>query len=101
MSIFGGEHNPAAILDNVEVSDIKRLYLTTQYSYADLANNFKVSRATIAGVLSGRYWREYLTESEEQELRRVREDRRIHKRKRGRLARVAFQLRRSNGNGRS
>ena len=76
------EYERTAVLDNDEVSDIKRFYLTTQWSYADLAYKFGVSRATIAGVLSGRYWRSTLTESEDQDLRRVREDRRIHNRDR-------------------
>jgi hypothetical protein len=69
------QNERTAILTDEQVSAIKDLYLTGRYSFSDLAHSFKVSRATIGGVLSGRYWRRGLTEQEQEALAQMRLER--------------------------
>ena len=71
-----GEANGFAILNEEKVCAIRQRYLTGDYSFADLAAAFKVSRATIGGVLTGRYWRGSLTEAEAEALAQMRAQRR-------------------------
>jgi hypothetical protein len=71
-----GEENGFAILNEEKVYAIRQHYLTGDYSFADLALAFKVSRATIGGVLTGRYWRRSLSECEEEALAEMRAERR-------------------------
>ena len=70
------ERGGTAILNDEEVCEIRSQYLTGNFSFADLALAFGVSRAAIADVLTGRYWRELLREGEAQALAAMRINRR-------------------------
>lgn len=53
-----GEDNGNSKLTAAQVRKIHRLWATKRFQRDALARMFKVSRQTIAGVLSGRVWRQ-------------------------------------------
>jgi hypothetical protein len=70
-----GEQNGASILRDEQVTLIRQLYLSGEWSYVELAQKFSVTKGTIQAVLSGKNWAWNLTAEEAELLRQVREER--------------------------
>ena len=82
-----GEHNPRAILSPEAVKEMRQLYLTSEYSYAELALGFGVEKTTVQQIINGERWDHLLEPGQPEKLERVREQRRNnhdlkHKRRR-------------------
>ena len=71
-----GEHNPLAILSPEAVKEMRQLYLTSEYSYAELALGFGVEKTTVQQIINGERWDHILEVGQAQALDRVREQRR-------------------------
>lgn len=52
-----GDKNGNAILNECEVLEIRKLYVSKKYTYNKLAKKFKVSRSTIDSILNFRTWK--------------------------------------------
>jgi hypothetical protein len=75
MPEFPGEANPAAILTDADVSEIKALYLTGELSYAAIACRFGVARSTVQQIISCIRWHHLLEPGEAQALAEMRDQR--------------------------
>ncbi len=68
-----------AILTSDEVREIRELYLSGDWSMADLAWKWGVQRSTIQAILEGNSWSQLLAEGEFEALRQMRRDRQLHR----------------------
>ena len=74
-----GTANAHAILVDADVREIRALHLSGEWAMSELAAKFGVRKATIQSVLTGDNWGWLLAEGELAALRKMREDRRIHR----------------------
>ena len=51
-----GESNPSSKLKKEDVSYIKKLYETKEYSHRELAKKFKISKTQIGRVINNKSW---------------------------------------------
>jgi hypothetical protein len=70
-----GELNGASVLLEEQVTLIRQLYLSGEWSFVELAQKFSVTKGTIQAVLSAKNWAWNLTAEEADQLRQVREER--------------------------
>jgi hypothetical protein len=70
-----GQTNGASVLKEEEVREIRAMYLTSEYSFNDLAAQFGVPKSTIQMVLNGANWTWLLKEGELEALEEVRAQR--------------------------
>jgi hypothetical protein len=71
-----GEFNPAAILTDAEVREIKALYLTGEHSYTYIAAQFGVHKSTVQQIINCVRWDHLLEPEQPKALERIREQRR-------------------------
>lgn len=53
-----GENHPKAKLTWEKVREIRKLYLTKEYTQLEIAKMYLVSKPTIQGIIENRYWKE-------------------------------------------
>ena len=51
-----GSKNPRAVLNEAQVAEIRAMHVPGKYGYQRLADDFNVSKATVAGIIAGRTW---------------------------------------------
>jgi hypothetical protein len=70
-----GERNGTSLLKEREVCEIRRKYLTGNYSFSELARSYKISKATVQMILEATNWAWLLEEGEAEALAEVRAER--------------------------
>jgi predicted DNA-binding protein YlxM (UPF0122 family) len=65
------------ILTKRQVVEVRQLYLTGYISMSELAQSFRLSKAAVADILTGRNWPLLLKAGELERLAQVRASRRV------------------------
>ena len=56
-SCLKGEDNPSALLNEIKVKQVRKMYATGNYFQVDLAKFFGVANSTINAIITQRTWR--------------------------------------------